>query len=88
VDTPAFLPHLEGLRLDEYTATAGRIALRVATTTATAPCPACQHPSRRIHSRYVHMVADVARERGLLAGEGWVGVGPVVASRPRPAGEE
>jgi len=60
VDTPAFLPHLEGLRLDEYTATAGRIALRVAAVTATAPCPACQHPSRRIHSRYVRMVADVA----------------------------
>jgi len=60
VDTPAFLPHLEGLRLDEYTATAGRIALRVATTTATAPCPACQHPSRRIHSRSVRTVADVA----------------------------
>jgi len=60
VDVPAFLPHLEGFRIDEYTATAERITLRVAATPATAPCPACQLPAQRIHSRYLRAVADVA----------------------------
>ncbi len=32
MDVPAFLPHLEGFRIDEYTATAERITLRVAAT--------------------------------------------------------
>jgi len=60
VDVPAFLPHLEGFRIDEYTATAERITLRVAATAATAPCPACQLPAQRIHSRYARTVADVS----------------------------
>ncbi len=60
MDVPAFLPHLEGFRIDEYTATAERITLRVAATAATAPCPACQLPAQRIHSRYARTVADVA----------------------------
>jgi len=60
VDVPAFLPHLEGLRIDEYAATAERITLRVAATTAAAPCPACQLPAQRIHSRYARTVADVS----------------------------
>ena len=60
MDPLTFLPHLEGFRLDEYTTTAERIMLRVAATTATARCPACQLPSRRVHSRYVRAVADVA----------------------------
>ncbi len=60
MDIPAFLPHLEGLRIDEYAATAERIMLRVAATAATAPCPACQLPAQRIHSRYARTVADVS----------------------------
>jgi len=60
VDVPAFLPHLEGFRIDAYTTTAERITLRVAAAAATAPCPACQLPARRIHSRYARTVADVA----------------------------
>jgi transposase len=32
----------------------------VAATTSTARCPACQLPSRRIHSRYLRAVADVS----------------------------
>ena len=60
MDLPAFLPYLDGLRLDEYTATAERITLRVAATTSTTRCPACQRPSGRIHSRYVRAVADVS----------------------------
>ncbi len=60
MDVPAFLPHLEGFRIDEYTATAERIMLRVAATTSTAPCPACQLPAERIHSRYARTVADVS----------------------------
>ncbi len=49
MDVPAFLPHLEGFRIDEYAATAERITLRVAAITAIAPCPACQLPVQRIH---------------------------------------
>jgi transposase len=60
LDPLAFLPHLDGFRLDAYTATAERITLQVAATTATARCPACQLPSRRIHSRYLRAVADVS----------------------------
>lgn len=60
MDVPVFLPHLEGFRIDEYTATAERITLWVAATAATASCPACQLPARRIHSRYARTVADVA----------------------------
>jgi transposase len=60
LDPLAFLPHLDGFRLDAYTATAERITLQVAATTATARCPACQPPSRRIHSRYLRAVADVS----------------------------
>jgi zinc-finger of transposase IS204/IS1001/IS1096/IS1165 len=60
LDPLAFLPHLDGFRLDAYTATAERITLRIAATTSTARCPACQLPSRRIHSRYLRAVADVS----------------------------
>ncbi len=60
MDVPAFLPHLEGFRIDEYTATAERITLRIAATAAAAPCPACRLPAQRIHSRYLRAVADVA----------------------------
>jgi len=51
VELPAFLPHLAGLRLDEYTATAERITLRIAATSLTARCPACQSVSARVYSR-------------------------------------
>ncbi len=57
---PAFLPYLEGLRRDEYTAAAGRIALRVAATSRTARCPAYQSTYARIHGRYVRTVATVS----------------------------
>jgi len=57
VELPAFLPYLAGLRLDDDTAMAERITLRVAATSGTARCPACQSVSARIHSRYVRTVA-------------------------------
>jgi len=60
VELPTFLPYREGLRLDDYTATAERITLRVAATSGTARCPACQSVSARSHSRYVRTVADVS----------------------------
>ena len=59
MDLPAFLPYPNGLRLDEYTATAERITLRVAATSPTARCPACRLASGRTHSRYRRTVADV-----------------------------
>ncbi len=60
MELPTFLPYLEGLRLDDYTATAERITLRVAASSGPARCPGCQSVSARIHSRYVRTVADVS----------------------------
>ncbi len=57
---PTFLPYLAGLRLDDYTATAERMTLRVAASSGTACCPGCQSVSARIHSRYVRTVAAVS----------------------------
>jgi transposase len=50
------LLHLETWHLDT---TAAQLTLRVQSTQASVPCPVCQFPTRRIHSRYVRTVADL-----------------------------
>ena len=60
MDLPTFLPYMNDLRLDEYTATTERITLRVAATSPTARCPTCRLACGRKHSRYVRTVADVS----------------------------
>ncbi len=49
------------MRLDAYTLdnTATRITLQVSSTQATAPCPRCAIPARRLHSRYQRTLADL-----------------------------
>jgi len=52
----ATLLRLEACGLDDATA---QITLRVRSTQATAPCPLCITPSRRIHSHYERTLADL-----------------------------
>jgi len=55
----AVLPHLQGLQLDDLTATEQRIVLRVSGARRTALCPLCGHRSGCIHSRYVRTLRDL-----------------------------
>ena len=48
--------HLDACTLDNA---AIRITLRVRSTQATAPCPLCTTPARRIHSHYQRILADL-----------------------------
>jgi transposase len=55
------LPHAPLLHLDtcEVDDAALQITLTVRSTQATAPCPLCATPARRIHSRYTRTLADL-----------------------------
>jgi transposase len=53
-DTPPL--HLDAWQIDSAE---GLLTLRVTSTQARVYCPVCQFPTRRIHSRYVRMVADL-----------------------------
>ena len=54
---PAGSPlHLETWHLDEA---AAQLTLRVTSTQVLVHCPGCRFPTRRIHSRYWHTVADL-----------------------------
>jgi transposase len=55
----AILPSAHQLYLRHLEATATEITAVVETTAASASCPLCGRPSRRVHSRYVRTVADV-----------------------------
>ena len=48
--------HLDACTLDNA---ATRITLRVRSTQATAPCPLCTTPARRLHSHYQRILADL-----------------------------
>jgi transposase len=52
----ATLLRLEAWSVDD---TATQITLRVRSTQATAPCPLCDTPAQRIHSRYERTLADL-----------------------------
>jgi transposase len=58
---PAFplLPDTAELRLDHLLSESQSITMVVAAARATACCPVCQHPSTRVHSRYVRSLADL-----------------------------
>src|SRR3954454_14741354 len=58
---PSFtlLPDTVELRLDHLLSESESITIVVATTRPTACCPTCQHPSTRVHSRYVRSLADL-----------------------------
>src|SRR5882724_11446962 len=55
------LPDATTLRLEACAvdATPAQITLRVQSTQATAPCPLCATPARRIHSDYGRTLADL-----------------------------
>jgi transposase len=53
------LPDTAELRLDHLISEPQSITIVVATIRPTACCPACQHPSARVHSRYVRSLADL-----------------------------
>ncbi|HLI57315.1 MAG TPA: ISL3 family transposase [Actinomycetota bacterium] len=57
--SPTLIPDPAQLQLDCLTASATAITMVVSTKAATAPCPLCQRPSGRRHSRYQRMLADL-----------------------------
>jgi transposase len=58
---PSFtlLPDPAELCLDRLISEANSITIVVAAARSTASCPNCQHPSQRVHSRYVRSLADL-----------------------------
>ena len=56
---PELFPPDAGLAVTAVTLTHDLIAIAAATQTPTAPCPCCNHPSDRVHSRYVRTAADL-----------------------------
>ena len=48
-----------GISIDSIDPSANELVIRIACDVPSMPCPACQQPSARIHSRYQRMVADV-----------------------------
>jgi transposase len=57
---PAFtlLPDTAELRLDHLLSEPQLMTMVVAAARPTACCPVCQHPSARVHSRYIRSLAD------------------------------
>jgi transposase len=58
---PCLLPNAPPLHLDAWQMdnAEGLLMLRVTSTQTRVYCPVCQFPTRRVHSRYVRMVADL-----------------------------
>ncbi len=53
------LPKAPGLRLENVAIDAETISLSVASTCASAACPACENSSGRLHSHYLRTVSDL-----------------------------
>jgi transposase len=58
VRSPAFMPHLSGFEVHALQLAADQIDLQVVASQPRAPCPVCQRPSARVHSRYERHLAD------------------------------
>jgi hypothetical protein len=56
---PTLVPDTNQLGLICLTASGAVITMVVCTTRTEAPCPLCQQPSRRPHSRYQRTLADL-----------------------------
>ena len=56
--TPAWLPHLAGLRVDRVFLKGSTMRIEAATTSPRAECPGCGSMSGRVHSRYERRLAD------------------------------
>src|SRR5919199_40330 len=59
MSTATLLPDPAELRLDHLVSDPKAITVVVETARETVPCPDCQHPSRRVHSRYTRTLADL-----------------------------
>lgn len=55
----ATLPAESGLRVEAVAAAAEGVLVVVAVTRDATPCPLCDRPARRIHSRYRRSAADL-----------------------------
>src|SRR5215472_7000131 len=53
------LPGFERLHLAQMTASSHDITMVFRTTALSALCPLCAQPSRRVHSRYLRILADL-----------------------------
>ena len=58
MSTPTLLPDAALLHVDYITATDDTITLVAAAAQAQPPCPDCQRPAQRVHSRYRRTLAD------------------------------
>jgi transposase len=56
---PSILPAPTRLQLLHLSTEATSISATVRTTAASATCPACGHPSARVHARYTRCRADL-----------------------------
>jgi transposase len=56
---PSLLPHAPGLQVRAATLTEHELCVELVTTARSAPCPLCDQPSVRVHSRYQRTVADL-----------------------------
>ncbi|MGE0683437.1 MAG: transposase family protein [Candidatus Binatia bacterium] len=59
MDISPLLPDPRSLRLEDIVTSAEAITLIVTTCQPQASCPQCHFPSRRLHSRYRRLVADL-----------------------------
>jgi transposase len=53
------LPDSHCLKLDRCVAEENAVTMVVTTRRASAPCPRCDQPSPRVHSRYWRSLADL-----------------------------
>lgn len=53
------LPDLVGFTIEQVMIEGDQITIRAQSQTVSALCPACSHPSSRIHSRYKRQLADL-----------------------------
>jgi transposase len=53
------LPDADELRLDHLVSEPNAVTIVARTCRETAPCPACQCPSHRVHSRYLRTLTDL-----------------------------
>src|SRR3954454_9722013 len=59
MSTSPLLPDMAELHLDHLISEMDSITMVVKTARLTACCPQCQHPSTRVHSRYLRSLADL-----------------------------
>jgi transposase len=59
MSTSTLLPDMAELHLDHLISEMDSITMVVKTARLTACCPQCQHPSTRVHSRYLRSLADL-----------------------------